>query len=118
MGVNSARGAPSPPILGKFHNDAHALAQTSGIRRWRLASQIAATRPLVAALEEIAGRYAATPAQVALNWLIHFQGETVVAIPGASKVHQAEEAAGAMKFRLTDEEMDILDDLSSKLQPQ
>jgi len=53
---------------------------------------------LIAALEEIASQYAATPAQVALNWLIHFHGKTVVAIPGASKVKYAQESAGAMEF--------------------
>ena len=43
---------------------------------------------------------AATPAQVALNWVIHFHGEIIVTIPGATKVDQAQESAGAMKFRL------------------
>jgi aryl-alcohol dehydrogenase-like predicted oxidoreductase len=52
---------------------------------------------------------------VALNWVINFNGETVVTIPGATKVRQAEEAAGAMKFQLTKEEMARLAELSSKL---
>jgi aryl-alcohol dehydrogenase-like predicted oxidoreductase len=36
----------------------------------------------------------------------------VVAIPGASKVEQAVESAGALTFRLTDKELDRLDELS------
>jgi aryl-alcohol dehydrogenase-like predicted oxidoreductase len=70
------------------------------------------SRQLISALEEIAAKRNVTPAQVALNWLIHGQGETVVAIPGASKVHHAEQSAGAMDFRLEDEEMDRIDQLS------
>jgi aryl-alcohol dehydrogenase-like predicted oxidoreductase len=69
---------------------------------------------LIQALDEIAVKHEATPAQVALNWLINFNGETVVAIPGASKVHQAEESAGSMKFRLSDADMARLDELSSE----
>jgi len=71
---------------------------------------------LIAALDEIAANYHVTPAQVALNWLIYFQGEMVVAIPGASKVNQAEEAAGAMMFKLTDAEMSQLAEVSRTLQ--
>jgi aryl-alcohol dehydrogenase-like predicted oxidoreductase len=47
-----------------------------------------------------------------LNWVINFQGEAVVTIPGATKVRQAEESAGAMKFRLSGDEMARLDELS------
>ena len=68
---------------------------------------------MVAALEEIAARHAVTPAQVALSWLITAQGETVVAIPGASKPAHAQESAGAMAFRLTDEELSRLDQLTA-----
>lgn len=65
-----------------------------------------------AALDEIAARYNATPAEIALNWLIHYQGEAVVAIPGASRVEHAKQSAGAMRFRLSDEEMNRFDDLA------
>jgi aryl-alcohol dehydrogenase-like predicted oxidoreductase len=49
---------------------------------------------------------------VALNWLVSFHGEAVVAIPGASKVRQAEENAGAMDFELTQTELDWLEEMS------
>ena len=65
-------------------------------------------------MEEIGARYNATPAQVALNWVIHSQGDTVVTIPGATKMRQAEESAGAMKFKLSADEMARLDELSRK----
>ena len=66
-------------------------------------------------MDEMAGKYGVTIAQVALNWVINFNGETVVTIPGATKVHQAEDAAGAMKFQLTSDEMAHLDEMSHKL---
>jgi len=47
-----------------------------------------------------------------LNWLIHFNGEVVVTIPGATKAQQAAENAGAMQFRLADSDLASLDDLS------
>jgi aryl-alcohol dehydrogenase-like predicted oxidoreductase len=70
------------------------------------------SRPLVAAVEEIAAARGVTASQVALNWLIHFHGDTVVAIPGATSVAQAAENAGAMGFCLSDAEMKRLDGLS------
>jgi aryl-alcohol dehydrogenase-like predicted oxidoreductase len=70
------------------------------------------TRPLIAALEEIGARHEATVAQVALNWLIHFHDKVVVTIPGATTARQAKENAGAMNFKLSDDEMARLDELS------
>jgi aryl-alcohol dehydrogenase-like predicted oxidoreductase len=67
---------------------------------------------LISALEDIAGKYEATPAQVALNWIINFHGEAIVAIPGASKLRQARDNAGAMEFVLSQDDMTQLDELS------
>ena len=99
-------------LSGKFHKNPELLDQTPYFRRLMLRRRLERSRPTVNLLEEIAARYEVTPGQVALNWLINFQGETVVAIPGASKVQQAEENAGAMKFRLSDEELTRLDKLT------
>lgn len=67
--------------------------------------------PLVAALREIGGRHGATPAQVALAWLIH--KPNVVAIPGASSVKQVEDNVAAADIDLSDEDAAHLDRLSS-----
>ena len=99
-------------LSGKFHKNPELLDQTPYFRRLMLRRRLERSLPTVNLLEEIAARYEVTPGQVALNWLINFQGETVVAIPGASKVQQAEENAGAMKFRLSDEELTRLDKLT------
>jgi aryl-alcohol dehydrogenase-like predicted oxidoreductase len=99
-------------LSGIYHKNPALLQQKPLFRRLSMGRQIESSRPLVKALEEIARRYEATAAQVALNWVIHFHGQTVLAIPGASKVYQAEQAAGAMAFKLSDEELAWLDELS------
>lgn len=50
-----------------------------------------------------------------LNWLIA-QGN-VVPIPGAKNATQAEEFAGALGWRLTNEEVDELRSLASEISP-
>lgn len=101
-------------LSGKFHKSPEVLEGTPYGRRIMLQRNIERTRPLISALKAIADKHGATPAQVALNWLINYQGETVVAIPGASKVEQAEHNAGAMKFMLSDEDIARLDELSKE----
>jgi aryl-alcohol dehydrogenase-like predicted oxidoreductase len=99
-------------LTGKYHKNPELMKNKSFIWRGRRQPQLEASRPLVAALEEIAPRYQATAAQVALNWLIWFSGEVVVTIPGATKARQAAESAGAMRFRLSEGELARLDELS------
>jgi aryl-alcohol dehydrogenase-like predicted oxidoreductase len=102
-------------LTGKYHKDPGLLERMSGWRKANLKRNLERTRPLINSMEEIAANHGATIAQVALNWLINFKGEVVVAIPGATKVRQAEESAGAMKFRLSDDEMAQLDEESRSL---
>ncbi|MEJ2008889.1 MAG: aldo/keto reductase [Acidobacteriota bacterium] len=102
-------------LSGKYHRDPDMIRSRPGPRKWMTAFRrrgLDRSRTLVAALEEIAGAHGATPSQVALNWLANFHGDTVVVIPGATSVAQAEENAGAMSFRLSDQEMKRLDELS------
>ncbi len=102
-------------LTGKYHKNPELLQRKSWFWRMRLQSGVDKSRSLVTALEEIGLKYKATPAQVALNWVIHSHGDMVVTIPGATKVHQAEESAGAMKFKLFEDEMSRLDELSLNL---
>jgi len=99
-------------LTGKYHQHPELLKNKSFFWRGRIQRQLEASRPLVAALEEIGRNYDATPAQVALNWLIWFNGELVVTIPGATKASQATDNAGAMRFRLNEAELARLDELS------
>ncbi len=114
LGVTIVAWSPlaSGLLSGKFHKNPQVFAQTPPIRRTRLKRWIERSRPLVGALEEIASHHGVTAAQVALNWLVNFHGESVVAIPGASRVEHAEHNAGAMHFSLSEEEMARLDELS------
>jgi aryl-alcohol dehydrogenase-like predicted oxidoreductase len=77
-------------------------------------NMIKGSGPVIEGLNSIAEKYEVTPAQIALNWVINFQDQTVVAIPGASKAYQAEESAGVMSFRLSEDELARLDKLSRK----
>jgi aryl-alcohol dehydrogenase-like predicted oxidoreductase len=117
LGVSIVAWGPlaSGLLSGKFHMDPQQLTRTPIGRRMRLQRQINRTQPLIAALDEIAQRYQVTIAQVALNWLINFHAETILAIPGASKVHQAQEAAGVMSFHLDEVDMTCLDEVSRSL---
>jgi aryl-alcohol dehydrogenase-like predicted oxidoreductase len=102
-------------LSGRFHDDPALIRSRPGPRRFMSlfrASGLARTRPLVDELRRVATAHGVTRSQVALNWLLNVHGETVVAIPGASRPRHAEEAAGAMGFRLTPEEMSRLDELS------
>jgi aryl-alcohol dehydrogenase-like predicted oxidoreductase len=99
-------------LTGKYHKNPELLQKKSLFWRARLQGSIDKSRKLVMAMDEIGAKYNATPGQVALNWVIHSQSETIVTIPGATKVRQAEESSGAMKFRLSDDEIARLDELS------
>jgi aryl-alcohol dehydrogenase-like predicted oxidoreductase len=101
-------------LSGKYHKNPELLSRIPAFRRAGLQRNLERCRVLIDAMDEIATKYAATIAQVALNWLINFKGEIVVTIPGATKVDQAVENAGAMMFRLSDDEMARLDDLSRR----
>jgi aryl-alcohol dehydrogenase-like predicted oxidoreductase len=101
-------------LTGKFH-DAPELIKGTGYRRYMPAFQTGAlkkSRPVIDALKDLSVKYKVTPSQIALNWLIHHHGETVVAIPGATKLSHAEDNIGAMQFALSKEDMVMLDGVS------
>jgi len=68
-------------------------------------------QPVIDALREVAAGHSATPAQVALAWLV--RKPNVVAIPGASSVRQLEENAAAADIALDDQEVARLDKVGS-----
>jgi len=102
-------------LSGKYHKNPVLLEQKTGLRKNLFKREIERTRMLIAALDEIAVTHGVTVAQVALNWVIHFNGEIVVTIPGATKVRQAQESAGAMNFVLSANELEKIDQISRKL---
>jgi aryl-alcohol dehydrogenase-like predicted oxidoreductase len=99
-------------LSGKFHVNPKLVESTPMARRMMIQRKLEQSRPLIDALKMIGQAHGASIPQVALNWLVNFHGETVVAIPGASKVEQAEGNAGAMDFKLSSDEMAHIDELS------
>jgi aryl-alcohol dehydrogenase-like predicted oxidoreductase len=102
-------------LTGKYHQDPSLVARMRGGRRKRMMRRIEKTRPLIVLMDEIARQHQASIAQVALNWVINFNGELVVTIPGATKVAQARDSAGAMSFDLAPDELSRLEAASRSL---
>jgi len=105
-------------LTGRFHDDPAAARSVASARRIASSinpSTLAKTAPLVAELKKVASAHGAMPSQVALNWLVSRWGDTVVAIPGASKPSQASQAALAMGFELAPAEIESIDSLSREI---
>lgn len=66
--------------------------------------------PVISLLRIIGEKYSRTPAQVALNWLIA-QGN-VIPISGVKTAEQVQQNAGALDWRLSDDEITQLEEIS------
>jgi aryl-alcohol dehydrogenase-like predicted oxidoreductase len=73
-----------------------------------------ANQVLVELLGRIAKRKQATPAQIALAWLLA-QKHWIVPIPGTTKLHRLEENIGATAIELTREDLREIDTTSSQI---
>ena len=73
------------------------------------------------ALVDLIGKYAAakdaTPAQIALRWVLA-QKPWIVPIPGTTKLHRLEENLGAVNIELTEDDLGELDRIISQVQVQ
>jgi aryl-alcohol dehydrogenase-like predicted oxidoreductase len=76
-----------------------------------------ANRALVDRLGEIAARKQATPAQIALAWLLA-QKSWIVPIPGTTKLHRLEENIAAVGLELTPGDLRDIDSAVSKITVQ
>jgi len=65
-------------------------------------------------LKQIAGRKRATPAQVALAWLLA-RKPWIVPIPGTTKVHRLEENVGSTSVELTPEDLEEIHTAASRI---
>ncbi|HKT46733.1 MAG TPA: aldo/keto reductase, partial [Candidatus Acidoferrales bacterium] len=73
-----------------------------------------ANQALVDLLAQIGQRKQATPAQIALAWLLA-QKPWIVPIPGTTKLHRLEENLGAVNIHLTPEDLRQIDEAASKI---
>jgi aryl-alcohol dehydrogenase-like predicted oxidoreductase len=69
---------------------------------------------LVDLVKAVAERKGATPAQVALAWLLA-QKPWIVPIPGTTKLHRLEENLGAVNVELTEDDLTQIDEAASRL---
>jgi aryl-alcohol dehydrogenase-like predicted oxidoreductase len=69
---------------------------------------------LVELLGEVAHRKQATPAQIALAWLLA-QKPWIVPIPGTTKLSRLEENLGAADLQLTPDDLRAIDDAASRI---
>jgi len=76
-----------------------------------------ANQALVDLLGEIAKRKKATPAQIALAWLLA-QKPWIVPIPGTTKLHRVEENIGAASIELTSDDLREIENAASKIEVQ
>jgi aryl-alcohol dehydrogenase-like predicted oxidoreductase len=74
-----------------------------------------ANSAFVQLLERIAEREDATPAQVALAWLLA-QKPWIVPIPGTTKIHRLEENVGAASIELSDDDLREIEDAQVEAQ--
>lgn len=77
----------------------------------------AANQALVDLLNAIAKRKKATPAQIALAWLLA-QKPWIVPIPGTTKLHRLEENLGAAEIEFTAEDLRDIDGAAAKIRVQ
>jgi aryl-alcohol dehydrogenase-like predicted oxidoreductase len=99
-------------LTGKMHQQPEILARIPPVRRRRVERQLKNSLPVIKVLDEIAEKYRSEPAQIALSWLIHSQGNLVLAVPVASRIEHVQESIGAMNIQLTDGEIAKLDEVT------
>jgi aryl-alcohol dehydrogenase-like predicted oxidoreductase len=76
---------------------------------------MAKNQALVDLLKRVAAEKSATPAQIALAWLLA-QRPTIAPIPGTTKLHRLEENVGAAEIQLTAADLRKIDDAASQIQ--
>jgi aryl-alcohol dehydrogenase-like predicted oxidoreductase len=73
-----------------------------------------ANQAVVDLLNQIGRRKNATPAQIALAWLLS-QKPWIVPIPGTTKIHRLEENIGSASIELTSDDLDEINATASKI---
>jgi aryl-alcohol dehydrogenase-like predicted oxidoreductase len=76
-----------------------------------------ANQALIELLGKIAERKKATPAQIALAWLLA-QKPWIVPIPGTTKLHRLKENIGAVSIELTPDDLREIESAASKITVQ
>ncbi len=102
-------------LSGKYDRDHRPANRIRASSSLFLPENLDRAGDLIATLREVADAHAATPAQIALAWVIHHPA--VVAIPGASNVGQLESNVAAADIDLTEEEYQALHAAAVRFRP-
>jgi aryl-alcohol dehydrogenase-like predicted oxidoreductase len=68
---------------------------------------------LVTKIEQLAAQKGCTSSQLALAWVLA-QGDHIFPIPGTKRIKYLEENAGALSIRLTQDDLNIIDEMAPK----
>jgi aryl-alcohol dehydrogenase-like predicted oxidoreductase len=111
VGVIPYSSLASGFLSGKYHRGESlpATARAAGVQKTYMNERGFA---VLAAVEKVAAGAGATPAQVALSWLVHRPGITAP-IASATSVAQLQEIAGAVDLKLDAEATKTLDQASA-----
>ena len=102
-------------LSGKYHRGSRPANRIPAASPLFLPENLDRAADLIAALREVADAHSATPAQVALAWVI--RQPAVVAIPGASSVEQLESNVAAADIDLTEDEYQALHAAATRFRP-
>ncbi len=95
-------------LSGKFHANPDLIKLRPGPRRLQKRfrrAYLEKTAPVIERLRTVARKHDAAPASVALAWVTHVHGNSVVAIAGATKVRHAEANAAALRVKLSPDDL-------------
>lgn len=102
-------------LSGRYGADHRPSGGVRAANAMFLPENLTAAGPLLDTLRDVAAAHDASPAQIALAWLVHHPN--VVAIPGASSVAQVESNAAAAAIRLADDEHAALTAAAAAFRP-
>jgi len=102
-------------LSGRYQRDHRPADRIRAANPLFLPENLERAGELIATLREVADAHAATPAQIALAWVIHHPA--VAAIPGASSVEQVERNAAAADITLTEDQYQALLAASARFRP-
>jgi len=102
-------------LSGRYDRDHRPTNRVRGANPLFLPENLERASGLLAILREVGKAHSATPAQVALAWVIRHPA--VTAIPGASSVEQLESNVAAAEIDLTDDEYQALQAASDQFRP-
>jgi aryl-alcohol dehydrogenase-like predicted oxidoreductase len=102
-------------LSGRYHRSSRPVNRVRTANPLFLPENLERAGDLIATLREVADAHAATPAQIALAWVIRHPA--VVAIPGASSVEQLESNVAAADIELTEDQYQALSAAAGRFRP-